>query len=54
MCNLQARPADYSKDYLYNFVPVSFHRHWMNDPYRVYADWLVDADASPSSVRDDL
>ncbi|KAH9491498.1 Beta-1,3-glucosyltransferase [Bulinus truncatus] len=34
----QARPDDYSRDFLSNQLPVSFHKHWSNDPYKVYAD----------------
>ncbi|BFZ18317.1 hypothetical protein BsWGS_21356 [Bradybaena similaris] len=33
----QARPDDYSRDFLANQLPVSFHKHWNNDPYKVYA-----------------
>ncbi|KAL3856690.1 hypothetical protein ACJMK2_011415 [Sinanodonta woodiana] len=32
----QARPNDYSVDFLSHQIPVSFHKHWMNDPYQVY------------------
>ncbi|XP_044140898.1 beta-1,3-glucosyltransferase [Bufo gargarizans] len=37
----QARPADYSKDYLSHQVPVSFHKHWNIDPIKVYNSWLA-------------
>ncbi|KAM3934753.1 beta-1,3-glucosyltransferase [Leptodactylus fuscus] len=37
----QARPADYSKDYLSHQVPVSFHKHWNIDPVIVYKSWLA-------------
>lgn len=33
----QARPEDYSESFLKNQVPVSFHKHWNNNPYDVYA-----------------
>ncbi|XP_076435134.1 beta-1,3-glucosyltransferase-like [Babylonia areolata] len=32
----QARPEDYSEDLLSLQVPVSFHKHWNTDPYKVY------------------
>ncbi|XP_075055058.1 beta-1,3-glucosyltransferase isoform X2 [Mixophyes fleayi] len=37
----QARPADYSKDYLSHQVPISFHKHWNIDPVKVYYTWLA-------------
>uniref|UniRef100_A0A0B7A1S6 Fringe-like glycosyltransferase domain-containing protein n=1 Tax=Arion vulgaris TaxID=1028688 RepID=A0A0B7A1S6_9EUPU len=37
----QARPEDYSKDFLANQLPVSFHKHWNNDPYKVYDQLLA-------------
>ncbi|XP_063807832.1 beta-1,3-glucosyltransferase isoform X2 [Pseudophryne corroboree] len=37
----QARPVDYSKDYLSHQVPVSFHKHWNIDPVKVYYTWLA-------------
>ncbi|XP_062830770.1 beta-1,3-glucosyltransferase isoform X1 [Anolis carolinensis] len=36
----QARPMDYSKDYLSHQVPISFHKHWNVDPVKVYFQWL--------------
>ncbi|KAK7499096.1 hypothetical protein BaRGS_00009643 [Batillaria attramentaria] len=32
----QARPEDYSEDFLQNHIPVSFHKHWNTNPYDVY------------------
>ncbi|KAL8614023.1 hypothetical protein ACOMHN_023258 [Nucella lapillus] len=32
----QARPEDYSKAWLGLQVPVSFHKHWNTDPYKIY------------------
>ncbi|KAK7088109.1 beta-1,3-glucosyltransferase-like [Littorina saxatilis] len=32
----QARPYDYSPDFLSTQIPVSFHKHWNCDPYEVY------------------
>ncbi|KAI8507526.1 fucose metabolic process [Branchiostoma belcheri] len=37
----QARPADYSIGYLSHQPPVSFHKHWNNDPYKVYNKYLL-------------
>ena len=56
----QARPDDYSEQYLVNHVPVTFHRHWMIDPYRVYQQWLsssstpIPAAGETGTKRDDL
>lgn len=36
----QARPVDYSADYINRIKPISFHKHWEIDPYKVYADYL--------------
>ncbi|XP_068123138.1 beta-1,3-glucosyltransferase isoform X3 [Hyperolius riggenbachi] len=36
----QARPADYSKDFLSHQIPISFHKHWNTDPVEVYNVWL--------------
>lgn len=36
----QARPDDYSEGYLDNNTPLSFHKHWNNDPLQVYANWF--------------
>ncbi|XP_076343820.1 beta-1,3-glucosyltransferase isoform X2 [Tachypleus tridentatus] len=38
----QARPSDYSVEYLSFLPPVSFHKHWMIDPRAVYYQWLHD------------
>lgn len=35
--DFQARPEDYSKELLSNQIPVSFHKHWQVDPYKVYS-----------------
>ncbi|XP_013785221.1 beta-1,3-glucosyltransferase-like [Limulus polyphemus] len=40
----QARPSDYSVEYLSFLPPVSFHKHWMIDPRAVYYQWLYDED----------
>lgn len=32
----KARPEDYSPEFLSNQVPVSFHKHWNTDPYKIY------------------
>ncbi|XP_028321475.1 beta 3-glucosyltransferase a [Gouania willdenowi] len=36
----QARPEDYSKDFLAHQVPISFHKHWNIDPVAVFNKWL--------------
>lgn len=45
----QARPEDYATDYLSHQKPVSFHKHWMVDPYAIYEDWLQENDSLVSS-----
>lgn len=40
----QARPEDYADGYLGNQTPVSFHKHWMVDPIKVYKAWFAKAD----------
>nr|XP_039258313.1 beta-1,3-glucosyltransferase-like [Styela clava] len=41
----QARPPAYAKGFLANQTPISFHKHWMIDPIKVYSDWFKKADA---------
>ncbi|XP_035212878.1 beta-1,3-glucosyltransferase-like isoform X1 [Stegodyphus dumicola] len=36
----QGRPIDYSVDFLQPQKHVSFHKHWMVNPYDIYNDWL--------------
>ncbi|GCB77397.1 hypothetical protein scyTo_0016677 [Scyliorhinus torazame] len=58
----QARPMDYSKDYLAHQVPISFHKHWNIDPVEVYLTWLAKEDdpvsdqiiKKPKKEREDL
>ncbi|KAJ8280143.1 hypothetical protein GJAV_G00051010 [Gymnothorax javanicus] len=38
----QARPEDYSPDFLAHQVPISFHKHWNIDPVAVFNKWLAD------------
>lgn len=40
----QARPLDYAPEYLNPQLPVSFHKHWMVDPLRVYEKWFSKVD----------
>ncbi|CAH1801167.1 unnamed protein product [Owenia fusiformis] len=40
----QARPDDYSEGYLSWQSPISFHKHWNNDPIKVYDTWFKEAD----------
>lgn len=40
----QARPEDYSKEYLARDRPVSFHKHWMVDPVSIYREWFESDD----------
>ncbi|GBM27878.1 Beta-1,3-glucosyltransferase [Araneus ventricosus] len=39
----QARPIDYSPVFLAPFKHISFHKHWMIDPYAVYKEWLEES-----------
>lgn len=38
----QARPEDYSSDFLSHQEPISFHKHWNIDPIAVFNLWLKD------------
>ncbi|KDR24431.1 Beta-1,3-glucosyltransferase [Zootermopsis nevadensis] len=40
----QARPMDYAPEYLHPQLPVSFHKHWMTDPLKVYSKWFSQID----------
>ncbi|KAJ4439586.1 hypothetical protein ANN_07713, partial [Periplaneta americana] len=40
----QARPLDYAPEYLDLQLPVSFHKHWMIDPIKVYSKWFSEVD----------
>ncbi|XP_036820999.1 beta-1,3-glucosyltransferase isoform X2 [Oncorhynchus mykiss] len=44
----QARPEDYSRDFLAHQVPISFHKHWNIDPVAVFNRWLKDESRSTS------
>lgn len=48
---LQARPNDYPKEYLSTKDAVSFHKHWMIDPVKVYEDWFEEDDAQSSIIE---
>ncbi|GAB1598117.1 beta-1,3-glucosyltransferase-like, partial [Argonauta hians] len=39
----QARPNDYSKKLLEQQDPISFHKHWMVDPVKIYEEWFLPA-----------
>lgn len=55
---LQARPDDYAPEYLETQIAVSFHKHWMIDPIKVYKKWFEEADDNTStrqnSIRNEL
>ncbi|XP_031351998.1 beta-1,3-glucosyltransferase [Photinus pyralis] len=40
----QARPVDYAPEYLKDENVVSFHKHWMIDPFAVYNQWFQQED----------
>ena len=48
----QARPNDYSKGYLTNLQPVSFHKHWLIDPTKVYEKYFDADDRMMFSLHD--
>ncbi|XP_041116023.1 beta-1,3-glucosyltransferase-like, partial [Polyodon spathula] len=55
----QARPDDYSRDYLAHQIPVSFHKHWNIDPVTVFNTWLAEEKDSGSEqphtmIREEL
>ncbi|XP_015918993.1 beta-1,3-glucosyltransferase [Parasteatoda tepidariorum] len=39
----QGRPSDYSMNFLKSVKHISFHKHWLVDPYDVYKTWLKEA-----------
>lgn len=41
---LQARPVDYAPEYLNTKDAISFHKHWMIDPVKVYKEWFLEDD----------
>ncbi|KAJ8256462.1 hypothetical protein COCON_G00186140 [Conger conger] len=47
----QARPEDYSPDFLAHQIPISFHKHWNIDPIAVFNKWLVDDTEDTDSDR---
>ncbi|KAF4525013.1 hypothetical protein B566_EDAN012120 [Ephemera danica] len=47
----QARPVDYAPEYLSAQHPVSFHKHWMIDPIKVYKKWFEEADQQHLSTH---
>ncbi|CAH1154079.1 unnamed protein product [Phaedon cochleariae] len=40
----QARPNDYAAGYLETHEAISFHKHWMIDPIKVYEKWFKEND----------
>lgn len=52
----QARLEDYSPEYLRPRTHVSFHKHWQNDPYKVYDYLLKEPVEEPvtQEIRDEL
>jgi len=50
----QARPPDYSSSLLAYRKPVSFHKHWEIDPFKVYEDYFAKADSNLEELRDEL
>uniref|UniRef100_T1J2N0 Fringe-like glycosyltransferase domain-containing protein n=1 Tax=Strigamia maritima TaxID=126957 RepID=T1J2N0_STRMM len=40
----QARPMDYADGYLMHQEPISFHKHWMVDPFKIYKEWFAEDD----------
>uniref|UniRef100_A0AAY4E359 Fringe-like glycosyltransferase domain-containing protein n=1 Tax=Denticeps clupeoides TaxID=299321 RepID=A0AAY4E359_9TELE len=48
----QARPEDYSRDFLSHQIPISFHKHWNIDPIAVFHKWLRDDGESTGPQND--
>lgn len=48
----QARPDDYALNQLVHQDPISFHKFWENDPYKVYDAWFRQADKKLLPVKD--
>jgi UDP-glucose:O-linked fucose beta-1,3-glucosyltransferase len=47
---LQARPDDYAPEVLAMQQPVSFHKHWLVDPFEIYKNWF-DLDFLPETPK---
>ncbi|CAH1957710.1 unnamed protein product [Acanthoscelides obtectus] len=47
----QARPMDYTSDYLAVPKPLSFHKHWNADPLQIYNTWFQKDDVSFSKME---
>jgi len=50
----QARPFDYSADYLLHQKAISFHKFWNCDPVEVYNNWLSDSDTISTRIHNEL
>ncbi|XP_030634481.1 LOW QUALITY PROTEIN: beta 3-glucosyltransferase a [Chanos chanos] len=56
----QARPDDYSRDFLAHQIPISFHKHWNIDPIAIFHKWLLDdtdgtsSDGLQKRIREEL
>ncbi|XP_018332407.1 beta-1,3-glucosyltransferase [Agrilus planipennis] len=48
----QARPNDYTPEYLEGQKPITFHKYWMLDPFNVYQKWFLSKDVE--EVKDEL
>jgi UDP-glucose:O-linked fucose beta-1,3-glucosyltransferase len=45
---------DYCKSFLDHQQPVSFHKHWMIDPRKVFNDWFGSENKLENSSREEL
>jgi len=50
----QARPPDYPQSLIAYRKPVSFHKHWEIDPFKVYEDFFAKADKSLKTMKEEL
>ena len=48
--SLQARPSQYTKEFLSHRYLVSFHKHHMVDPMQVYQEYLQDENEADARV----
>ncbi|KAJ8912929.1 hypothetical protein NQ315_017259, partial [Exocentrus adspersus] len=46
---ISARPEDYAPGYLEAQTAVSFHKHWMIDPVKVYKEWFEEVDINANT-----
>jgi len=50
----QARPMDYAERYVEKLKPVSFHKHYEQDPVNVFQTYLKEGYSDDTTYRNEL